>query len=192
MIVFSQRQVCSRNAAVVSVLDRSFLYGDGLFEVRAFMAARLSVAEHFDRFQRARRSKNPVPFGEGDLAQQALQLIERNGCGIPAAPDALARRGIAGISPGARTAGTGHDAPSRAGCGRAATAALRVKMTASFRLPPMSRWRNSRLATNSANPGTAERKRRADEALLLTRTAKSWRDRRATSFGFRRIVSTRR
>jgi len=81
-----------------SVFDRSFLYGDGLFEVAAFMAARLSGGRNISTVSAGRGvSKNPGPVRKGDLRNRRCSSSNATGCRIPAAPDALARRGIAGI-----------------------------------------------------------------------------------------------
>ncbi len=172
MIVFLNGRFVPETQAVVSVFDRSFLYGDGLFEVvRVYGGAPFRWAEHFDRFQRgAAFLKIQVPFGDGDLRKQALQLIERNGM-----PESLLRMtlsrgvGLRGYSPrGADSPAlvmTLHPAPDADG---QPSPRWRV-MTASFRLPanePLAQFKTCNklpqiLARAEAEAGGA------DEALLL-------------------------
>jgi aminodeoxychorismate lyase len=88
MIVFLNGQFVPEAQAMVSVLDRSFLYGDGIFEVmRVIRGKPFCWAEHIDRFQRgAAFLKIQPPFAPDELLAHALQLIERN-----RTPEALLR-----------------------------------------------------------------------------------------------------
>jgi branched-chain amino acid aminotransferase len=171
MIVFFNGRFVAEAQAVVSVFDRSFLYGDGLFEVMRVCGGKpFRWAEHFDRFQRgAAFLKIQVPFAEGDLRKQALQLIERNGM-----PESLLRItlsrgvGLRGYSPkGADSPAlvmTLHPAPDTDG----QPPRWRV-MTASFRLPanePLAQFKTCNKLPQVLARAEAEAAG-ADEALLL-------------------------
>jgi branched-chain amino acid aminotransferase len=80
MIVFLNGQFVPEAQAMVSVFDRSFLYGDGLFEtMRVFRGKPFRWAEHMDRFQRgAAFLKIQPPFAPDELLGHVRELIERN------------------------------------------------------------------------------------------------------------------
>lgn len=95
--------------AVVSVFDRSFLYGDGLYEAIPIVGGRpFRWAQHLDRFARgAALLKIRCPFSDEAMRRFADELVARNNL-----PDALLRitlsRGVGqrGYSP------KGADAPT--------------------------------------------------------------------------------
>jgi branched-chain amino acid aminotransferase len=68
------------HAALVSVLDRGFLYGDGLFEtVRVANAEPLCWTRHLARLQQgAAFLRIPIPCPADELFFQTLQLIRKN------------------------------------------------------------------------------------------------------------------
>jgi aminodeoxychorismate lyase len=80
MIVFLNGQFVSEDRAVVSVFDRGFLYGDGLFEgVLVTRGRPFRWHEHMERLQRGVDFlKLTVLFSHDELLQYALRLIERN------------------------------------------------------------------------------------------------------------------
>jgi branched-chain amino acid aminotransferase len=88
MTIFLNGQFVPEEQATVSVLDRGFLYGDGLFEtLRIFRGKPFRWAEHMDRFQRgAAFLKIQPPFAPEELLAHALRLIELN-----ALPESLLR-----------------------------------------------------------------------------------------------------
>src|SRR6266568_2936435 len=88
MLVFLNGQIIPEEHAKVSVFDRSFLYGDGLFEAIPFFGGRpFRWAEHLARFARgAQLLKIRCPFSDEARRQAADELIARN-----ALPDALLR-----------------------------------------------------------------------------------------------------
>src|SRR5690242_10966358 len=88
MIVFLNGQFVPEERAVVSVFDRSFLYGDGLFETLRVLNARLfRWSQHVDRLQRgADYLRMWLPFSPGTLETAALELVKVNQM-----PDALLR-----------------------------------------------------------------------------------------------------
>jgi len=67
--------------AKVSVLDRGFLYGDGIFEsMRAYDTRVLKLDEHLDRFlASAGELQIPVPCSAATLAEAVDELIAANG-----------------------------------------------------------------------------------------------------------------
>jgi branched-chain amino acid aminotransferase len=67
-----------REEAMVSAFDRSFLYGDGLFEtVRAYAGTPFKLAGHLKRLAASGEALGIVP--PDGLADAATELIERNG-----------------------------------------------------------------------------------------------------------------
>jgi aminodeoxychorismate lyase len=102
MIVFVNGRFVSEEEAVVSVFDRSFLYGDGLFEtMRVLNGVVFRWEQHWRRLERgAAFLKITLPPSSDSLRDSAAQLVARNEM-----PDGLLRltlsRGIGrrGYSP---------------------------------------------------------------------------------------------
>jgi aminodeoxychorismate lyase len=88
VIVFLNGEFVPEERAVVSVFDRSFLYGDGLFEAIPIVGGRpFRWAEHLDRFARgAALLKIRCPFSDEAMRRFADELVARNKL-----PDALLR-----------------------------------------------------------------------------------------------------
>ena len=65
---------------MVSVFDRGYLYGDGLFEtLRVYRGKPFRWTEHLERFERgAAFLKISIPFNATELLAHAAELIERN------------------------------------------------------------------------------------------------------------------
>jgi len=80
MVVFLNGQFVPEVQAVVPVNDRSFLYGDGLFEtMRVFNGRPFRMAQHLERMVRgAEFLKIKLPFTPKELQSFAEQLIEKN------------------------------------------------------------------------------------------------------------------
>lgn len=80
MIVFVNGQFVPEEQAVVSVFDRSFLYGDGLFETMRVVRSRLFLWEqHSERLRAGADFLGiKIPFGFKALAQFAAELSVRN------------------------------------------------------------------------------------------------------------------
>jgi aminodeoxychorismate lyase len=80
MIVFLNGKFVPEEKAVVSVFDRGFLFGDGLFE--AMLVRRGEIFRwdhHFERLQRGVDFlKLTLPFSSEELLRFSRQLIERN------------------------------------------------------------------------------------------------------------------
>lgn len=135
--IFLNGQFVPEAQATVSVLDRGFLYGDGIFEVTCIKRGQpCHWVEHYDRLQRgAAFLKIKLPFAADELLAHTRRLIELNQM-----PEAILRitlsRGIGprGYSPkGANNPTltmTLHPAPDISG----PPPAWRV-ITASCRLP---------------------------------------------------------
>ncbi len=81
MLVFLNGQLVPEDQAVISVFDRGFLYGDGLFEaVRICNGQPFRWDQHFERFQRgADFLKLAPPFSSEELRRFAEELIAQNG-----------------------------------------------------------------------------------------------------------------
>lgn len=183
MLIFLNGQFVPEERAVVSVFDRSFLYGDGLFEtMRVFNGKPFRWQQHMDRLQRgADYLKIKLPFKPEALADFAGELIAKNQL-----PDALLRLtlsrgiGVRGYSPkGADTPTivmTLHAPPipplpsDGRGAGDEGKALPRWKLiTSSHRLPanePLAQYKTCNklaqiLARSEADAANA------DEALLL-------------------------
>jgi branched-chain amino acid aminotransferase len=172
MIVFLNGRFVPEAEATVSIFDRSFLYGDGLFEVlRVFGGKPFRWADHIERLRRgAAFLKIRLPFSGDELLDAARRLIEEN-----ALPEALLRItlsrgvGVRGYSPKGADHSTLvmtlHPAPEVGGQPRPAGRVI----VASFRLPA-----NEALAqfkTCNKLPQVMARAEAdaagADEALLL-------------------------
>lgn len=88
VIVFLNGEFLPEERAVISVFDRSFLYGDGLYEAIPVVGGRMfRWAEHLARFARgAELLKIRCPFSDEAMRQFADELVARNKL-----PDALLR-----------------------------------------------------------------------------------------------------
>ena len=80
MLVFLNGDFVAEEKAVVSVFDRSFLYGDGLFEtLRVYGGKPFCWPQHLERLQRgAEFLKLRIPFGPEELLRSVGQLVARN------------------------------------------------------------------------------------------------------------------
>jgi len=80
MTVFLNGQFVPEDQAVISVFDRGFLYGDGLFEaVRVCNGKTFRWNQHLERLERGAGFLNlKVPFSRVQLGDFAEQLIARN------------------------------------------------------------------------------------------------------------------
>ncbi len=88
MLVFLNGRFVTEEQAVVSVFDRGFLYGDGLFEtLRVFGGKPFRWAQHWERFRRGAGFLGmKIPFPADALRGYAEQLISENQL-----PDSLLR-----------------------------------------------------------------------------------------------------
>src|SRR5438045_9511877 len=80
MTVLINGQFVSEEQAVVPVTDRSFLYGDGVFEtIPVYNSKPFRWAQHLERLTRgADFLKIPLAFAPKELRGFAGELIERN------------------------------------------------------------------------------------------------------------------
>ena len=74
--------VTDLNAACVSLEDRGFLFGDGVYEVaRIYRGVPFYLDEHLRRLQKSAAAiMLSLPFAPGALAKIALDLIRQSGC----------------------------------------------------------------------------------------------------------------
>lgn len=81
MLAYVNGRCVPLNQAVVSVLDRGFLYGDGLFETLRFYGGRpFRWSQHLERLARGAAFLGVrLPIGTDELRAQAIALVERNG-----------------------------------------------------------------------------------------------------------------
>ena len=172
MFVFLNSQFVPEADAKVSVFDRSFLYGDGLFEsVRVYAGKPFRWTQHLERLRAGAKFLGiRVPFSDLELTEAASELIARNEL-----PDSALRltlsRGVGqrGYSP------KGADSPTLVMTLHPAPAVsperpLRWKLiTSSFRIPAGDRLATFKTANKLAQVlARAEAEERgADEALLL-------------------------
>jgi aminodeoxychorismate lyase len=179
MTVFLNGKFVPEDQAVVSVFDRSFLYGDGLFEtVRIFNSRPFRWQQHMDRLEHgAEFIKVRLPFATSQLRDFAERLISLNQM-----PDGLLRltlsRGVGprGYSPKGAQSPTlvmsAHPSSSgaSAACPELADDPLRWRMVASpFRLPanePLAQFKTANKLPQILARSQAE-EAQADEALLL-------------------------
>lgn len=170
MIVFLNGEFLPENQAVVSVNDRGFLYGDGLFETMRVVHGRpFRLAQHLERLVRgADFLKIKLPFTPKEIQKFAEQLVEKN-----EAPEAVLRvtlsRGVGprGYSPKGATqpvmAMTLHPVPP---LDQPVEWSL---VTSSFRIPasdPVSSFKTTSKLLNVMARAEAEEKG-ADEALII-------------------------
>ena len=133
MTVFVNGEFVPAERAMVSVFDRGFLYGDGLFEtMRVRRGQPFRWEQHLDRLERgAKFLRIRMPFERAELARLAAKLIEVNQL-----PDAVLRLmlsrgpGARGYSPrGANNPGfvmTLHPCPNPPASVRLVTASMRI------------------------------------------------------------------
>ena len=184
MTVFLNGRFVPEHAASVSVFDRAFLYGDGLFETMRVVNGRpFRWAQHLARLERGAGFLGiSLPFTRNDMAGFVAELVAQNRM-----PDSILRitlsrgTGARGYSPrGAdkptlvmtlhpmRMAGT---EPSQIGCSEATPGVpLRWRArTSSFRLPSgevLAQYKTSNKLVQVLARAEAEAAG-ADEALLL-------------------------
>lgn len=81
MIVFLNGQFLPEHEARVSVLDRGFLYGDGLFETMRVVRGRpFRWAQHWARLRRgAELLRIMLPISTDQLREHAAELVRQNG-----------------------------------------------------------------------------------------------------------------
>jgi branched-chain amino acid aminotransferase len=172
MIAFLNGDFIPEEQAKVSILDRGFLYGDGLFEVMSVFRGRpFRWNDHMTRLhQGAAFLKIRVPFAADELRERARQLIERNRMTEGLLRLTLSRGvGVRGYSP----AGAEHPTltmtlhPVRETKGEPPPV-WRV-ITASFRLPAgeaLAQFKTCNKLSQVLARAEADA-RGADEALLL-------------------------
>ena len=80
MIVFLNGQFVPEEQALVSVFDRGFLYGDGLFEtLRVYNGKPFRWAQHVERLRRGAEFLGiRTPYLPSELLENAEELIKRN------------------------------------------------------------------------------------------------------------------
>jgi branched-chain amino acid aminotransferase len=172
MIVFLNGQFVPEAEAKVSVFDRSFLYGDGLFEsVRVYAGKPFRWPQHLERLHAGAKFLGiRLPFSDAELTAAATGLLTRN-----ALPEATLRlvlsRGVGprGYSP------KGADSPTLVMTLHPAPVVspgqpMRWELiTSSFRIPAGDRLATFKTANKLAQVlARAEAEERgADEALLL-------------------------
>lgn len=172
MIVLLNGKFVPEARAVVSVFDRGFLYGDGLFEaVRICQGEPFRWAQHIERFLHGTRHlKIRPPFSPVQIQKFAAQLILKNKM-----PEALLRltlsRGVGerGYSPKGAVDPTFvmslHPVPQI----KLEKPPLWKLVTASNRLPthePLAQFKNANKLPQILARAEADAKG-ADEALLL-------------------------
>jgi branched-chain amino acid aminotransferase len=97
VIVLLNGQFLPEEKAVLSVFDRGFLYGDGLFEtMRVYGGKPFRWQQHMERLRRGAEFLNlRLPFVPSELRQFAAELVARNGL-----PEAILRLTLSrGVGP---------------------------------------------------------------------------------------------
>ena len=172
MQIFLNGQFVPEDRAVVSVFDRGFLYGDGLFEtLRVVNGTPFRWAQHIERLQHGTDFlKIKLPFASAALRDIAGELIAKN-----ALPDSLLRltlsRGVGprGYSPKGAESPTLvmalHPVPGTPASGPACWKLV----TSSLRLPvgdPLARFKTANKLAQVLARAEADAAG-ADEVLLL-------------------------
>lgn len=172
MIAFLNGKYLPEERATVSVLDRAFLYGDGLFEtIRLYDGWAFRWDQHFQRLQNGAEFLHiAIPFSKFALREAAARLVSKNKIKNALLRITLSRGvGVRGYSPaGAHQptlAMTLHPLPKTR-----ATLPPRWRLAvASARVPAGDRLANFKTCNKLANVlARAEAETAgADEALLL-------------------------
>jgi branched-chain amino acid aminotransferase len=168
MIVCFNGEFVPEERAVVSVFDRSFRYGDGLFETMLAVNGNFfRWPQHWTRLMNSARAFNfAIPWSSDDLQNSARELLEKN-----SRRDALVRLQISRGTGPRGYAPTGaeepllvmsaHAAPVRpAPPYKVVTAPFHVTADATLGHKTASRMLHVAAATHAATRG-------ADEALLV-------------------------
>jgi len=172
MVVFLNGKIVPEEQALVSVFDRSFMYGDGAFEtIRVFNGKLFRWGQHLDRLGRTATHLNTrMPHAPGELKKAAEQVIAQNQM-----PDAVLRVHL--------SRGVGGRAYSPAGCdqptlvmsmrpapdlGTSGTPQWRM-VTSSFRVPANDELAQHKTASKlmSVLARAEAEAAGADEALIL-------------------------
>jgi len=80
-IVYLNGSFVPRSEAKVSVFDRGYLYGDGVFEgIRQYSGRVFRLEQHLERLYRgARAIALEIPMAPEELRETILETIRRNG-----------------------------------------------------------------------------------------------------------------
>lgn len=170
MLVFHNGRFVPEEKAVVSVFDRGFLYGDGLFEaIRVVNGKPFRWREHAERLHAgAEFLKIKLPYSAGQLEEIADKLIARNKM-----PDSVLRvnlsrgTGLPGYSP--KSAGKPTLAMSLRAAPKLKKPPAWKLVTSSFRIAandPLARFKTSNKLPQVLARAEADAAG-ADEALLL-------------------------
>lgn len=172
MIVFLQDRFLPEEEATVSIHDRSFRYGDGLFEAVLVHQGKLfRWPQHFARLESsAAFLQIPLPCSDAEFSRHAQQLITLNGM-----PEAVLRLQLSrGVGPrGYAPSGeekplvvmTLHPAPVRA----ALAGAVWKLGVSSFRIPAHDALAGHKTCSRllQVMAATEARARGVEEALLV-------------------------
>ncbi len=172
MIVFLNGNFLPESEALISINDRGFLLGDGLFEtIRVVNSRPFRMAQHLERMTRGLNFLKITPtFTPKELQKFAVDLVERNKM-----PDSILRvtitRGVGprGFSPKASGPPTVAMTLSPLPATNPDEPLQWSLVTSPFRVPasdPISSYKSTSRILNILARGEAE-SRGADEALLL-------------------------
>jgi branched-subunit amino acid aminotransferase/4-amino-4-deoxychorismate lyase len=172
MIVFLNGDFLPESEAVISINDRGFLLGDGLFEtIRVVNSRPFRMAQHLERMTRGLNFLKITPsFTPKELQKFAVDLVERNKL-----PDSILRvtitRGVGprGFSPKASGPPTMAMTLSALPATNPDEPLQWSLVTSPFRVPasdPISSYKSTSRILNILARAEAE-SRGADEALLL-------------------------
>src|SRR5436190_8833007 len=169
MWVFLNGEFVAEENAVVSVFDRSFRYGDGLFETGLALNGKFFRWEqHWARLQNsAKFFKMPIPYSSEEMAAAAHELLRRNSLNDAVIRLQISRgNGPRGYAPGGDekpfTVMSVHPAPSRE--------PLSWKLTvAPVRVSSSEQWQGHKTGNRLLQVLAAMHAREcgADEALLV-------------------------
>jgi len=176
MRVFLNGNFVPEAQAVVSVFDRSFLYGDGLFETMLIAnSVPFRWTQHFARLERgAEFLKIVLPFSGPQLREFALQLIGENKMSRALLRLSLSRGvGIRGYSP------RGADTP---------TVVMSLHAAPDLDPKQLAGWKlaTSTFRLPARTPGPTETLQQAPSDLISS-TGRIGRSRRSVACEYRRL-----
>jgi aminodeoxychorismate lyase len=170
MWVFLNGEFVPEDRAVVSVFDRSFRYGDGLFETLLAVNGKIfRWSQHWNRLHSsARFFKLPIPCSADEILTAALELLRRNSLTNAVLRLQISRgSGPRGYAPTLEEIPvivmTAHAAPQR-------TAQPWTLTVCPLRVVTTDRLQGHKTANRMLQvmAGMHARERGADEALILT------------------------
>lgn len=108
VLIYKDGRVLPPEQAMVSVMDRGFLFGDGVYEAgRSYRGCFLYLEEHWERFRRsASRLQIEVPYSDAELTEGLFAAAKAGGVPEVCFRTIITRGRIDTVSLGLTTAGS--------------------------------------------------------------------------------------